>query len=94
MTTRTPQPAATHTPDPGDKQTSPRRRDAAGTRQLLLDEEVRFRKLLERGRHVISHERFRRPLNQEDFDYLHETHGLPRELVQSLLLEPSLRCQP
>jgi alanyl-tRNA synthetase len=59
-------------------------------RQLLLDEEIRFRKLLERGRHVISHERFRGPLSQDDFDYLHETHGLPRELVQTLLVEPSL----
>jgi alanyl-tRNA synthetase len=59
-------------------------------RQILLDEEVRFQKLLERGRLVISHERFRGPLVQEDFDYLHETHGLPRELVQILLLEPSL----
>jgi alanyl-tRNA synthetase len=58
-------------------------------RQLLLDEEIRFRKLLERGRHIISQERFRGPLDQEDFDYLHETHGLPRELVQTLLLEPS-----
>jgi alanyl-tRNA synthetase len=58
-------------------------------RQLLLDEEIRFRKLLERGRHIISHERYRGPLDQEDFDYLHETHGLPRELVQTLLLEPS-----
>jgi AcrR family transcriptional regulator len=37
MTTRTPQPAATHPPGPGDKQPGPRRRDAAGTRQLLLD---------------------------------------------------------
>ncbi|MDT5028660.1 MAG: hypothetical protein QOE61_5086 [Micromonosporaceae bacterium] len=37
MTTRRPQPAATHTPVPGDKHPGPRRRDAAGTRQLLLD---------------------------------------------------------
>jgi AcrR family transcriptional regulator len=37
MTTRTPQPAATRPPGPDDKQPGPRRRDAAGTRQLLLE---------------------------------------------------------
>jgi AcrR family transcriptional regulator len=37
MPTRTPQPAATRAAAPGDKPSGPRRRDAAGTRQLLLD---------------------------------------------------------
>ena len=54
-------------------------------RRILIDEEIRFGNLLERGRRIISHERFQKTLDQSDFDYLHETHGLPRELVQSLL---------
>ena len=54
-------------------------------RRILIDEEIRFGNLLERGRRIISHERFQKTLDQNDFDYLHETHGLPRELVQSLL---------
>ncbi|HUY47409.1 MAG TPA: hypothetical protein VMV92_17040 [Streptosporangiaceae bacterium] len=29
------------------------------------------------------------PLTEEDFRYLHETHGLPRELVTGLLSEPA-----
>jgi AcrR family transcriptional regulator len=37
MTTRTPKPAASRASGPGDKPASQRRRDAAGTRQLLLD---------------------------------------------------------
>ncbi|WP_112240324.1 alanine--tRNA ligase-related protein [Kribbella monticola] len=54
-------------------------------RRILIDEEIRFANLLERGRRIISHERFQKTLDQSDFNYLHETHGLPRELVQSLL---------
>ncbi|WP_432949351.1 alanine--tRNA ligase-related protein [Kribbella sp. CA-253562] len=54
-------------------------------RRIMIDEEIRFTNLLERGRKVLSHDRFRRPLDESDFEYLHETHGLPRELVDSLL---------
>lgn len=54
-------------------------------RRILIDEEIRFSNLLERGRKIITHERFRKPLDQTDFDYLHETHGLPRDLVLTLL---------
>jgi alanyl-tRNA synthetase len=54
-------------------------------RCILIDEEIRFSNLLERGRRIISHDRFQKTLDQNDFDYLHETHGLPRELVLSLL---------
>ncbi|MFF7140945.1 alanine--tRNA ligase-related protein [Streptomyces nodosus] len=53
-------------------------------RQVLLDEERRFGRLLERGRLVLSRPRFRGPLSEEDFHYLHDTHGLPRDLVLSL----------
>lgn len=52
-------------------------------RQVFLDEEDRFRTLLERGRHILT--RFPGPLSQQDFNYLHETHGLPRDLVENLI---------
>ncbi len=58
--------------------------DPGLVRRLLVEEERRFRRLLERGRHVLSRPRFRGPLGEEDFRYLHDTHGLPRELVTSL----------
>ncbi|MGC4944194.1 alanine--tRNA ligase-related protein [Kribbella sp. DT2] len=54
-------------------------------RRIMIDEEIRFTNLLERGRKILSHDRFRKPLDESDFEYLHETHGLPRELVDSLL---------
>jgi alanyl-tRNA synthetase len=54
-------------------------------RRMLIDEEIRFSNLLERGRRILSHERFQKTLDQDDFEYLHETHGLPRELVLSLV---------
>jgi alanyl-tRNA synthetase len=54
-------------------------------RRIMIDEEIRFTNLLDRGRKILSHDRFRKTLDQSDFDYLHETHGLPRELVVSLL---------
>jgi alanyl-tRNA synthetase len=58
-------------------------------RRILIDEEIRFSNLLDRGRKVLSHERFHKSLEDTDYEYLHETHGLPRELVDSLL-QPSL----
>lgn len=54
-------------------------------RRILIDEEIRFSNLLERGRRILSHERFHKVLDDGDFEYLHETHGLPRDLVQSLV---------
>jgi alanyl-tRNA synthetase len=54
-------------------------------RRILIDEEIRFTNLLDRGRKVLSHDRFRKPLDDTDFEYLHETHGLPKDLVVSLL---------
>ncbi|MDX2705596.1 alanine--tRNA ligase-related protein [Streptomyces sp. PA03-6a] len=53
-------------------------------RRVLLEEERRFGRLLERGRQVLARPRFRGPLDEEDFHYLHDTHGLPRDLVLSL----------
>ncbi|MFF3029524.1 alanine--tRNA ligase-related protein [Streptomyces rubiginosohelvolus] len=53
----------------------------------LLDEEQRFARLLERGRRVLARPGFQGPLSEEDFSYLHDTHGLPRDLVTSLRRE-------
>lgn len=54
-------------------------------REQLLDEERRFSRLLERGRRVLSRPEFQRPLTDEDYGYLHDTHGLPRDLVAGML---------
>ncbi|NUS26692.1 MAG: hypothetical protein HOV92_21025 [Streptomyces sp.] len=48
---------------------------------VLLDEEDRFGKLLDRGHRVLSHPRYQGRLTEEDYHYLHDTHGLPRDLV-------------
>ncbi|MFF0885256.1 alanine--tRNA ligase-related protein [Streptomyces sp. NPDC003456] len=61
--------------------------DPSDVRRLLLGEERRFGRLLERGRQVLARPRFRRTLTDEDFHYLHDTHGLPRDLVTSLRQE-------
>lgn len=53
-------------------------------RDVLLDEERRFRGLLERGRALLSRPEFRGPLGEREYAYLHDTHGLPRELVVAL----------
>ncbi|MFD6490528.1 alanine--tRNA ligase-related protein [Streptomyces sp. NPDC060188] len=58
--------------------------DPEEVRRVLLDEEGRFRRLMERGRHLLARPRFQGPLRDEDFRYLHDTHGLPRELVLNL----------
>ncbi|WP_419994426.1 alanine--tRNA ligase-related protein [Streptomyces boninensis] len=52
----------------------------------LDQEERRFRSLLDRGRQVLSRPGYRsRPLTDDDYHYLHDTHGLPRDLVQGLV---------
>ncbi|WP_409240195.1 alanine--tRNA ligase-related protein [Streptomyces sp. PA5.6] len=58
--------------------------DPVDVRVILLDEEQRFRRLLERGRRILAQPRFRGPLDEERLRYLHDTHGLPRDLVLSL----------
>lgn len=60
---------------------------SSDVRRLLLEEERRFSRLLERGRQVLARPRFQGPLKDEDFQYLHDTHGLPRDLVTSLRQE-------
>lgn len=56
-------------------------------RELLLVEQDRFRELVRRGRPLVLRRRRRGPLCDEDYRYLHDTHGLPRELVVGLLSE-------
>jgi alanyl-tRNA synthetase len=54
-------------------------------REVLLGEQERFRDLVRRGRRVVSRRLSRGPLGERDYQHLHETHGLPRELVRTLL---------
>jgi alanyl-tRNA synthetase len=57
-------------------------------REVLLDEQRRFGELVRRGRRVLG--RYRgRPLGDDDLRYLHETHGLPPEVVTDLYEEVS-----
>jgi alanyl-tRNA synthetase len=56
--------------------------------EVLIDEQRRFGELLIRGRSVLSRRNPGGPPTEEEFRYLHETHGLPRELVTGLLSEP------
>lgn len=56
-------------------------------RQVLREEERRFRDLRRRGLRVLSRRRHRGPLSEQDYRDLHSTHGLPRDLVVGLLEE-------
>ncbi|MET7836863.1 alanine--tRNA ligase-related protein [Micromonospora sediminicola] len=59
--------------------------DPGPLRQALADEERRFRGLLRRGRPLVDRVRARGPLTERDYHWLHDTHGLPRDLVDGLL---------
>jgi alanyl-tRNA synthetase len=52
---------------------------------VLRGEEQQFAGLLTRGRKVLARLGPRRPLTGADLQYLHQTHGLPPELVTELL---------
>ena len=54
-------------------------------RAVLLGEQQRFGDLLSRGREVLRRRRDTGPLTEEEFRYLHETHGLPQEFVTAML---------
>jgi alanyl-tRNA synthetase len=56
--------------------------------EVLRGEERRFAGLLTRGRKVLAQFGSGRPLTEADFNYLHQTHGLPPELVTELLAYP------
>jgi alanyl-tRNA synthetase len=54
---------------------------------VLVSEEVKFRELLARGRSLLPRLYPSGRLTESDYQYLHETHGLPRELVGELVTE-------
>jgi alanyl-tRNA synthetase len=53
--------------------------------ECVATEEQRFAALLARGRKVLAQFGSGRPLTEADLAYLHQTHGLPPELVTDLL---------
>jgi alanyl-tRNA synthetase len=61
--------------------------DPALVRSVLLAEERRFRQLLTRGRSLLARLYPSGSLTEADYRYLHDTHGLPRELIVDVLTE-------
>jgi alanyl-tRNA synthetase len=59
--------------------------DGGPVRDVLRREERRFAGLITRGRKVLAELGPDRPLTEADLRYLHQTHGLPPELVTELL---------
>ncbi|HET9968349.1 MAG TPA: alanine--tRNA ligase-related protein, partial [Streptosporangiaceae bacterium] len=57
-------------------------------REILRDEERRFADLMTRGRKVLARFESGRALTPEDLSYLHQTHGLPPDLVTEILTGP------
>jgi alanyl-tRNA synthetase len=55
--------------------------------EVLLSEERKFSVLLQRGRSVLGRLYPSGQLTEHDYAFLHETHGLPRELVTALVTE-------
>jgi alanyl-tRNA synthetase len=61
------------------------------TLEVLRGEERRFADLLTRGRKLLAQLGHGRPLTEADLRYLHQTHGLPPELVTELMDQRRLR---
>ena len=59
--------------------------DSGPVRDVVRSEEQRFAGLLSRGRKVLAQFGSGRPLTEDDLEYLHQTHGLPPDLVTELL---------
>jgi alanyl-tRNA synthetase len=57
-------------------------------REILRHEERRFADLMTRGRKVLARFGPQWQPTPEDLSYLHQTHGLPPDLVTDLLTEP------
>lgn len=73
-------------PDPLIHDTLQRFGQAHGpVREVIGKEEQRFARLLTRGRKALAQFEPGRPLSEKELTYLHETHGLPPELVTDLL---------
>ncbi|MGI9008078.1 MAG: alanine--tRNA ligase-related protein [Streptosporangiaceae bacterium] len=62
--------------------------DRDRVRTVLAEEERRFRGLLGRSRKVLDQLEPGQPLTERDLVYLHQTHGLPPDLVTDLLARP------
>jgi alanyl-tRNA synthetase len=56
-------------------------------RNVLIGEERKFSRLLSRGRALLHRLYPEGHLTDDDYWYLHDTHGLPRELVSDLIAE-------
>jgi len=56
---------------------------------VLAAEERKFRELVRRGRTLLARLYPSGRLTEEDYEFLRDTHGLPRELVTDLLSEPT-----
>ena len=56
---------------------------------VLAAEERKFRELVSRGRALLRRSYPSGRLTEEDYEFLRDTHGLPRELVTELLDEPA-----
>ena len=54
-------------------------------RQVILEEQRRFNETLERGRKILSRRPSGEVLDDERLRFLHETHGVPSELVELLV---------
>jgi alanyl-tRNA synthetase len=52
---------------------------------VFHEEECRFRRLVDRGHTLVERELVRGPLTDDRLRWLHETHGLPRDLVLRLV---------
>jgi len=63
-------------------------RGSGPVREVLRGEERRFASLLTRGRKVLAQFGPGRILTEADLRYLHQTHGLPPELVTELVDQP------
>jgi alanyl-tRNA synthetase len=63
-------------------------------RDVLTAEERKFRELARRGRPLLRRLYPSGTLTEDDYEFLRDTHGLPRELVTALLDEPEPPRRP
>ena len=61
--------------------------EQATVREVLLSEERKFTELLRRGRSLLSRLYPSGRLSEDDYEFLFQTHGLPREVVTELSAE-------
>ena len=63
--------------------------ESAQVTDVLAAEERKFRELVSRGRALLGRLYPSGRLTEQDYEFLRDTHGLPRELVIDLLSEPT-----